>query len=205
MMSVKGINGIACILLLALAIPAGGQETRRVMLSGSGFGEEVTWDFYCTAGARSGSWERLPVPSQWELHGFGEYTYGRWYTRRGAKPSSEEGIYRHSFRADPSWKGQRARLVFEGVMTDAEVKINGQLAGEIHRGGFYRFSYDVSDKLRPGEENAIEVKVSKHSVNASVNAAERRADWWLFGGIYRPVYLEILPPSSIDNMAVDAA
>ncbi|MDR2131316.1 MAG: hypothetical protein LBP56_09185 [Odoribacteraceae bacterium] len=203
MNATRRITGIAC-LALALALPARGDETRRIMLSGSGLGDEVTWDFFCTAGARSGRWEKIPVPSQWELHGFGEYTYGRWYTRKGGKPSTEEGIYRRTFRTPPLVAGQRARLVFEGVMTDAEVTINGQLAGEVHRGGFYRFSYDVSGKLRDGQENVIEVKVSKHSANASVNAAERKADWWLFGGIYRPVYIELLPPSSIERVAVDA-
>ncbi|MDR2413509.1 MAG: beta-galactosidase, partial [Odoribacteraceae bacterium] len=150
-----------------------------------------------------GSWEKIPVPSQWELHGFGEYTYGRWYTRRGAVPSSEEGLYRRTFRVERR-EGERALLVFEGVMTDAEVKVNGEVAGEIHRGGFYRFSRDISSKLRDGEENLLEVRVSKHSSDASVNAAERRADWWLFGGIYRPVYIEIVPASSIDGVAVDA-
>jgi hypothetical protein len=101
-------------------------------------------------------------------------------------------------------EGELARLVFEGVMTDAEVTVNGKSAGDVHRGGFYRFAFDVSDKLKNGEKNEIEVKVAKHSADASVNAAERRADWWLFGGIYRPVYIEILPASAIERVTVDA-
>ncbi|MDR0765594.1 MAG: beta-galactosidase [Odoribacteraceae bacterium] len=197
------ISGITVGIMLLLAPVANGQETRRVMLSGSGFGDEVEWDFYCTAGARSGSWQKIPVPSQWELQGFGEYTYGRWYTRRGAVPSTEEGIYRRIFQRGETREGERARLVFEGVMTDAAVKINGQPVGETHRGGFYRFAIDITGALRPGE-NEIEVRVSKHSADASVNAAERRADWWLFGGIYRPVYIELLPAAAIEHVAVDA-
>ena len=50
----------------------------------------------------------------------------------------------------------------------------------------------------------MEVRVSKHSANKSVNAAERKADWWLFGGIYRPVWLEIKPKEHIDRVAVNA-
>ncbi len=42
------------------------------------------------------------------------------------------------------------------------------------------------------------------SSNASVNAAERYADYWVFGGIYRPVYLKIMPPEHIERMAIDA-
>ncbi|MDR1414639.1 MAG: hypothetical protein LBI96_02415 [Odoribacteraceae bacterium] len=191
-------------LLVAAMTMRAETETTRVMLSGAGFGDEVEWDFFCSAGARSGSWQKIAVPSQWELQGFGEYTYGRWYKEKGAKPSTEVGTYRRSFAAPEAWRGQRVQVVFEGVMTDATVLVNGKLAGETHRGGFYRFSYDISDKLRFGAENIIEVKVEKHSANASVNAAERRADWWLFGGIYRPVYLEVFPPASIDRVAADA-
>ncbi|MDR1273662.1 MAG: beta-galactosidase, partial [Odoribacteraceae bacterium] len=201
----KRVIGIACLLaLLAGMREMTAQETLRVMLSGSGLGDEVEWDFFCTAGARSGNWEKIVVPAQWELQGFGEYTYGRWYKEKGGRPSTEEGIYRRSFHAPAAWKGQRVHIVFEGVMTDAAVSINDRPAGETHRGGFYRFAYEISDKLHYDGENTIEVKVSKHSANPSVNAAERRADWWLFGGIYRPVYLEILPPASIDHVAVDA-
>ncbi|MDR2413516.1 MAG: hypothetical protein LBD64_00830, partial [Odoribacteraceae bacterium] len=54
------ITGTMAWLLFLLVSPANGQETRRVMLSGSGFGDEVEWDFFCTAGARSGSWEKIP-------------------------------------------------------------------------------------------------------------------------------------------------
>ena len=58
--------------------------------------------------------------------------------------------------------------------------------------------------VKYGESNKLEVKVNKHSENKSVNAAERKADWWLFGGIYRPVWLEIKPENHIHHVAVDA-
>ncbi len=189
---------------LALTWGASAEETRTLMLSGSGFGDTVDWDFYVTDGMNSGRWGKIGVPSNWELQGYGEYTYGRWYTKKGVQPSMEEGHYKRIFDVPKDWAGKIVRIVFEGSMTDTEVKINGELAGEVHQGGFYRFSYDISDKLKYGRKNTVEVKVSKHSANKNVNAAERRADWWLFGGIYRPVYLEALPASSIDHVAVNA-
>ena len=88
-------------------------------------------------------------------------------------------------------------------MTDTEVKINGQDVGPTHRGGFYEFKYDITSFVVYGTENLLEVKVSKHSANNSVNNAERKADWWLFGGIYRPVWLEISPKSHIAHFATD--
>lgn len=58
--------------------------------------------------------------------------------------------------------------------------------------------------LKYGADNLLEVKVSKHSANKSVNEAERKADFWLFGGIFRPVYLEALPSQHIESVAIDA-
>ena len=66
-------------------------------------------------------------------------------------------------------------------MTDAEVRVNGNPAGQIHQGAFYRFSYDITSLLKAEGENLLEVKVAKQSANKSVNAAERRADWWCMG------------------------
>ena len=96
------------------------------------------------------------------------------------------------------------KIVFEGVMTDAEVKINGQSAGEMHQGAFYAFKYDITKFMNYGEQNLLEVTVSKHSANESVNAAERRADFWIFGGIFRPVWLEVLPETHISKVSINA-
>lgn len=181
-------------------------NTEVYYLSGTGVGDTRTWEFFCTDGMNAGQWSTIEVPSQWELQGYGAYTYGRFYLNKEAKPSSEVGHYRYTFSAPSAWKGKTVKIVFEGSMTDTDVKINGKSAGATHQGGFTEFSYDISDKLRYGSNNnRLEVKVSKESANASVNAAERRADWWLFGGIYRPVYLKITPKSHIEHIAVDAS
>lgn len=101
-------------------------------------------------------------------------------------------------------KNDRVKLFFDGVMTDAEVWVNGKSAGQIHQGAFYRFSYDITSLLKTEGENLLEVKVAKQSANKSVNAAERRADWWLYGGIYRPVWLEVVPAVSVEHFILDA-
>lgn len=182
----------------------GAQNTETLYLSGTGLGKTVTWDFYCSGGMNSSKWSKIEVPSQWELQGFGEYTFGRFYLVKEAKPSDETGLYRYKFKVPANWKDKQVRIVFEGVMTDTEVKINNKLAGEIHQGGFICFNYDITDKLKFGKSNELEVKVWKESANKSVNAAERRADWWLFGGIYRPVYLKAMPKTHIERIAVNA-
>ncbi|MDE5841094.1 MAG: beta-galactosidase, partial [Muribaculaceae bacterium] len=158
-----------------------------------------------SSGMNAGKWAEIQVPSNWEQQGFGAYTYGRFYLDRNAKPSDETGLYRYCFEVPDEWRGKTVRIVFEGSMTDTDVRINGKPAGETHQGGFTEFSFDITNLLKYGEEsNTLEVTVKKESSDPTVNAAERRADWWLFGGIYRPVYLEAKPKSHIERVAVDA-
>ena len=194
---------LTLLLLLFISLNVTAQQTETLYLSGTGLGDTKTWDFYCSDGMNSNKWSKIEVPSQWELQGFGEYSYGRWYTIKGGKPSTETGLYRTMFRIPSNWKEKQVTIVFEGVMTDTEVHVNGTLAGEMHQGGFNRFTYDITDKIKPGKNN-LEVKVSKESADRLVNAAERKADWWIFGGIYRPVYLEAKPTVNIHRIAVDA-
>lgn len=188
----------------ALNMQAQAPHPERIYLSGTGTDYTRTWEFYCSKGQNSGKWKSIEVPSCWELQGFGEYTYGRYYTIKGAKPSDETGIYRYRFLTPDCGKNDRIKLFFDGVMTDAEVWVNGKSAGQIHQGAFYRFSYDITSLLKAEGENLLEVKVAKQSANKSVNAAERRADWWLYGGIYRPVWLEVVPAVSMEHFILDA-
>lgn len=188
----------------ALNMQAQTPHPERIYLSGTGTDYTRTWEFYCSKGQNSGKWKSIEVPSCWELQGFGEYTYGRYYTIKGAKPSDETGIYRYRFLTPDCGKNDRIKLFFDGVMTDAEVRVNGNPAGQIHQGAFYRFSYDITSLLKAEGENLLEVKVAKQSANKSVNAAERRADWWLYGGIYRPVWLEVVPDVSMEHFILDA-
>ena len=188
----------------ALNMQAQAPHPERIYLSGTGTDYTRTWEFYCSKGQNSGKWKSIEVPSCWELQGFGEYTYGRYYTIKGAKPSDETGIYRYRFLTPDCGKNDRIKLFFDGVMTDAEVRVNGNPAGQIHQGAFYRFSYDITSLLKAEGENLLEVKVAKQSANKSVNAAERRVDWWLYGGIYRPVWLEVVPDVSMEHFILDA-
>lgn len=185
------------------------EQTETHFLSGRGSDDAVDWAFYCTAGRNSGVWTTIPVPSCWEVQGFGTYDYGvlsRSDERHPHRPplSDEKGLYRFDFNVPAGWAEKNVRLVFEGVMTDATVKLNGESAGPVHQGGFYRFSHDVTKLLRHDGVNRLEVEVSKLSANASVNRAERYADYWNFGGIFRPVWLEARPVENIERVAIDA-
>lgn len=171
--------------------------SEKLYLSGTDKDHTVNWQFLCTGGRKNGSWTTIPVPSQWETQGFGTYTYGN-------ATSNETGFYKRTFTAPAKWRGKSTFIVFEGSMTDTEVRINGISAGAKHLGGFYRFKYDVTKLLHYGKPNLLEVTVNKDSADASVNRAERQSDYWVFGGIYRPVYLEAYPEQHIERTAINA-
>ncbi len=181
-------------------------EKQIIYLSGTDNIHTSTWSFYCTGGRKSGFWTTIEVPSCWEQQGFGLYNYGRDYHTYGREYqyADEQGLYRYEFTVPESWNDKKVDIVFEGSMTDTEVKINGMVAGEVHQGSFYRFRFDISDKLNFDSINLLDVSVSKMSSNHSVNAAERFADYWIFGGIYRPVYLEAFPEEHIRRVAINA-
>jgi hypothetical protein len=179
---------------------ANAQETIRQYLSGHDGEHTVQWDFICYDGRNSGVWTNIAVPACWELQGFGKFRYGL-----EDKPyTAIHADYRHRFNVPADWQERRIFLVFEGVMTDAAVKVNGVPAGPVHQGAFYQFKYDITSLLKFGAENLLEVSVSDKSADASVNAAERYADFWVFGGIFRPVWLQAEPAQFVDHVAIDA-
>jgi hypothetical protein len=191
------------LLLLLVASVAKAAETETQYLSGLGKDDPVKWEFKCDKGQNADKWSTIGVPSNWELQGFGIYTYGR-VTPAGGFPRVH-GIYKRTFTTPANWRDKAIFVKFEGAMTDTRVTINGQSAGPTHQGGYYAFKYDITSLLKPaGQQNEIQVDVDDDSMNESVNHAERRGDFWNYGGIFRPVYLEAVPKTFVDHLAINA-
>lgn len=169
--------------------------TPRQYLSGQDPDDAVIWQFRIDKGRQAGRNGRIKVPSCWEVEGFGTYTYGN-------MKDDAVATYSRTFQLDRTQSGGRVLLFFEGVTSQADVRINGQSAGATHHGGFYRFSYDITDKVQFDRDNTIEVVVRKVSTQKAVTAAEV-GDFWHFGGIIRPVYLKYVPQSHIAWVGVD--
>ena len=183
-----------------VGLPQESIRTERFYLSGTGRTDTRPWRFALgEAPGTSGATTRLPVPSHWEMHGHGVQNYGH-----DDDKAPDQGHYATDFRVPEDWRGRRIDLVFEGVMTDTTARLNGESVGPTHRGSFYRFRYPVDGLLRLDGLNTLEVTVDEQSADASVNRAERDADYWVFGGIFRPVYLESRPAESIRRLALDA-
>ena len=196
-------------MVMAMAIEAQTLvETQRQYLSGHGCDDMVEWDFQCTDGRNAGKWTKIGVPSCWELQGFGTYQYGmRFYGKATPEGiADEKGLYKTEFTLPEKWEGRQIQLVFEAAFTEIHVQINGRKAGNgTYQGGFTRHTIDVSDRVFFGKKkNRLEVEVLKESTNPQVNLAERRADYWNFGGIWRPVFIVSKPSQNIQRVAIDA-
>ncbi len=197
-------------------------------LSGTSPADNVQWQFargvFVTAAEQATNieWSTITVPSTWELEGQGSYSYGRGADRKDRdrlRELSDVGTYRHEFALIEPFRTQLAQrgpdsrrffLRFDGVLTDTRVFLNGELLKTTkglkeHRGGFVPFSFDVTDELVLTGRNELIVSVREESSDKSVNRAERDADYWLFGGIFRPVHLLSVPSVHIESVAVDAA
>lgn len=204
----KTMMCVASLLFSAALWAQSSVETERQYLSGTGCDDMVQWDFMCTGGNNSGKWTKIGVPSCWECQGFGTFQYGmKFYGKAFPEGiADEKGMYKYEFTLPESWNGKQVELIFEAAMTDMQATINGRKAGTPHQGGFYRITYDVSDRVffGPKKKNVLEVTVSKESENAGVNLAERRADYWNFGGLIRPVFMIARPAMNIHQVAIDA-
>ena len=104
-------------------------------LSGTDVTHPKTWQFQVSGGRKAGIWSTIQVPSHWEQQGFGTYNYGRDDVTFGKlfKYADEQGFYKTEFAVPDSWKNKEIWIVFEGSMTDTEVKVNGTLAGKVHQ------------------------------------------------------------------------
>jgi len=85
------------------------------------------------------------------------------------------------------------------------VQINGQSVGPTHQGAFYEFRYDVTPYVVVGAStNVLTVTVRKFSADPFVEGAEEgNVDYWIYAGIFRPVYLEAKPAVYIDRIAAN--
>ena len=102
---------------------------------------------------------------------------------RGFKEMGK-GYYRYHFTPTQELKGRRVLLDFEGIMYTADVLFNGQQIGGTDY-GYLGFDIDISDLLRYGEDNVIEVIADTREPGNS--------RWYTGGGLYRNVSLVTTP------------
>lgn len=97
-------------------------------------------------------------------------------------------VYQKTFAAPAEWADRAVFLEFEGVYRNAEVFVNGHRAA-FQPGGYTGFFVALEGLIRPGGENHVKV--------IARNADQPNSRWYSGAGIYRPVWLHVLPPNHI--------
>jgi beta-galactosidase len=108
--------------------------------------------------------------------------------------------YRKHFQPEDGMRGRQVFADFQGVMTVAEVYLNGQLVGR-HNGGYTSFSVDLTPALKFGQDNVLAVRVdSREQKQVPPEGADKMFGYYLFGGMQRDVQLRVADPLHIESV-----
>ena len=144
-------------------------------------------------------WDTIPVPSVWQMHGYGtpHYTNVKYPFPVDPPyvPDHPVGCYRHEFTVPDAWDGRRIRLTFDGSCSMFTVWVNGEEVG-LSKGSHVPAEFDISGVVRQGEINSLAVQVHQWS-DASYLEDQ---DMWRFNGIFRDVWLAALPETHIHDV-----
>ncbi|XP_010276620.1 PREDICTED: uncharacterized protein LOC104611315 [Nelumbo nucifera] len=142
------------------------------------------------------TWESLPVPSNWQMHGFDRPIYTNVVYPFPLDPpyvpaDNPTGCYRTCFHIPKEWEGRRILLHFEAVDSAFHVWINGILVG-YSQDSRLPAEFEVTDFCHPcgsDKKNVLAVQVVRWSDGSYL---EDQDHWWL-SGIHRDVLLLAKP------------
>lgn len=192
---------LTCIVLAAACVPATAQGSRTVVPLAS------DWRFFDGDEPRAqapdfvdAAWRAVSVPHTWNRVGYYRHDLGG--TNTAATVDKRQGIgwYRLHFATPATSRGKRHWLEFDAASRVAKVWLNGTYLGE-HRGGFSRFRLDATAAMKPEGDNVLVVRVDNTPPKAGGSTADvlpLSGDFFVHGGIYRPVRLVTIAPLHID-------
>ena len=179
---------LLCCLLVLFAAPATAEDVSQF---------NVDWQFSRAAGEgvnpeHGAEWETVNLPHTPVIEP--RIVNDQW-----------QGIafYRKDFEAPATWRNQVILLRFEAAMQVAHVRINGTQIGE-HLGGYLPFTVDLTQHLRIGAVNRIEVRVDNRDNPLTGPKPLSQLDFNSYGGLYRGVTLMVRPLVHLsDEMLAD--
>jgi beta-galactosidase len=158
------------------------------------------------------AWKTIPVPGNWEMHGYGTPIYvSAGYPFRidpprvtgepplnytSYKERNPVGSYRHRFDLPTHWKGRKVFIHFAGVQSAFYLWVNGIKAG-YSQGSMEPAEFDITDYLQSGE-NLLTVEVYRWCDGSYLEDQ----DMWRTAGIHREVFLYSTADVRIFDFAV---
>lgn len=187
-------------------IPAAGDQSLQL---------DGDWDFLMAdtpsavepgwiEGRSDAPWERLPVPANWTLHGYGFPHYTNVQMPFDNEPPSvpernPTGVYHRKFDLPAGWEGKRMVLRVGAAESVLCVYCNGQPVG-LSKDSRLPAEFDLTGHLNPGQENSLVLVVIKWS---DASFVEDQDQWWM-GGIFRSVELFAVPQVHLQDIRVQA-
>lgn len=159
-------------------------------------------DFYRTD-YNDAEWATIPVPSNWELLGFGAPIYANITYPWTPNPPyidipNPVGTYRMNFQIPSAWKGQEILLHFGSITGYARIFVNGKEAG-MTKCSKTPAEFNVTRLLQPGN-NLLAVQVYRWHDGSYMEDQ----DYWRLSGIERDVYLQAYRQQSIWDFELGA-
>ena len=139
------------------------------------------------------SFDTLPVPSNWMMHGYDKPIYTNVKMPIPNNPphvpqvDNPTGLYVHTFTLPDDWAERRTVIQFGGVESAFYLWVNGEKVG-YSQGSRLPAEFDITDVVNLGE-NQIAVQVIRWSDGTYL---EDQDHWWM-AGIYRDVWVYSLP------------
>jgi beta-galactosidase len=130
-------------------------------------------------------WERVTLPHTARIEAL--------VTGPPGSPTAQwQGIcwYRRPLRLDPGDAGKKVLLRFEAAMNVAEVWLDGERVGG-HLGGWLPFTFDLSDRLHPGHESILAVRLDNRDNPITGPKPLHLLDFNPYHGLYRYVHLVV--------------
>jgi beta-galactosidase len=149
-------------------------------------------------------WAEIPVPSNWEMHGYDKAIYLNIRYPYPTNPPyiahdyNPVGSYRREFTIPDSWAGRQTFLHFDGVQSAFYVWINGQMVG-YSEDSMTPAEFNVTPYLQKGR-NTIAVEVYRWSDGSYLEDQ----DFIRLSGIQRNVCLFSTPAVHIQDFFVRA-
>ncbi|WP_405382797.1 glycoside hydrolase family 2 TIM barrel-domain containing protein [Maribacter sp. LLG6340-A2] len=145
------------------------------------------------------NWDKINVPSNWELqgHGIPIYTNIEYVFPKNPPfiPHDQNpvGSYKRTFQISEDWEGQPVILHFGGVSGAMYVYLNGTRVG-YSEGSKTPAEFDITKYLKEGDNN-LAVQVLRWS-DASYMEDQ---DFWRLSGIDRDVYLYTTQATTLND------
>lgn len=149
-------------------------------------------------------WDSIPVPSSWEMQGYGTPIYTNATYPFPANPphiphtDNPVGSYVRTFTVPASWDGRQIILHFDGSTAGMYVWVNGHKAGYV-QSTKNPAEFNITPFVKSGE-NRIACEVYRWTDGSYMEDQ----DFWRLSGIDRDVYLYSVADKRIADLTVVA-